>query len=108
MKKKHAEDEEVLEEGESEESEDEESEDTPAAPAVEEESEDEESDGEESEDEESEEGEAKETKDKFGRTLYSVKCTECKRETQVPFKPSPGRPVYCRDCFMKHRPKRRF
>jgi CxxC-x17-CxxC domain-containing protein len=24
----------------------------------------------------------------------------------VPFKPTEGRPVYCRDCFQKHRPSR--
>ncbi|MBN1861589.1 MAG: hypothetical protein JW840_09040, partial [Candidatus Thermoplasmatota archaeon] len=25
---------------------------------------------------------------------------------QVPFKPDGNRPVYCRDCYQKHRPKR--
>ncbi|MBN2599974.1 MAG: DNA-directed RNA polymerase, partial [Candidatus Thermoplasmatota archaeon] len=24
----------------------------------------------------------------------------------VPFKPDGNRPVYCRDCYQKHRPKR--
>jgi CxxC-x17-CxxC domain-containing protein len=24
----------------------------------------------------------------------------------VPFKPTEGKPVYCRDCFQKHRPSR--
>jgi CxxC-x17-CxxC domain-containing protein len=47
-------------------------------------------------------------KDRFGRTLYSVKCSDCGRNTEVPFKPSGDRPVYCRDCYQKHRPKRRF
>lgn len=105
MKKKHAEDEEVLQEEESEESEESEEE---SVPEETEESKDGEDDDEEGGEEESEETEVKESKDKFGRTLYHTKCTECKKDTQVPFKPSPGRPVYCRDCFMKHRPKRRF
>ncbi|NIO21322.1 MAG: hypothetical protein GTN76_11450 [Candidatus Aenigmarchaeota archaeon] len=52
--------------------------------------------------EEAEEGE----KDKFGRTLYTVKCSECGKEAQVPFKPSGDRPVYCRECYQKRKPKR--
>jgi CxxC-x17-CxxC domain-containing protein len=39
--------------------------------------------------------------DDRGRTLYNVKCSNCGKDTQVPFQPSAGRPVYCRDCFMK-------
>ncbi|WP_394297334.1 CxxC-x17-CxxC domain-containing protein [Methanosarcina sp. 1.H.T.1A.1] len=30
-------------------------------------------------------------------------CSDCGVETQVPFKPTEGRPVYCRDCLPKHR-----
>jgi len=26
-------------------------------------------------------------------------CSQCGRETTVPFRPTQGRPVYCRDCF---------
>jgi CxxC-x17-CxxC domain-containing protein len=26
-------------------------------------------------------------------------CSGCQRETTVPFKPTQGRPVYCRECF---------
>lgn len=33
------------------------------------------------------------------RQLYSATCSECGRETEVPFNPTPGKPVYCRDCF---------
>ncbi|NIO22860.1 MAG: zinc-binding protein [Candidatus Aenigmarchaeota archaeon] len=47
-------------------------------------------------------------KDKFGRTLYRVKCSDCGKETEVPFKPSGDRPVYCRDCYQKHRERKRF
>jgi len=32
-----------------------------------------------------------------------VKCAICEVETTVPFHPSQGRPVYCRDCFKKMR-----
>lgn len=46
--------------------------------------------------------------DKFGREMHKVKCSECGKDTEVPFKPSGDRPVYCRDCYQKHKPKRRF
>lgn len=41
--------------------------------------------------------------DQQGRQLYAVKCADCGKDTQVPFKPSGDRPVYCRDCYMKRR-----
>src|SRR3990167_5248751 len=39
--------------------------------------------------------------DQQGRQLYNVKCSNCGKDTQVPFKPSGDRPVYCRDCYME-------
>src|SRR4051812_20744472 len=33
------------------------------------------------------------------RELHSAVCSNCGRETQVPFAPTGSRPVYCRDCF---------
>jgi len=39
--------------------------------------------------------------DQQGRQLYNVKCSKCGKQTQVPFKPSGDRPVYCRECYMK-------
>ncbi|MCH8906307.1 MAG: hypothetical protein IH840_04380 [Candidatus Heimdallarchaeota archaeon] len=39
--------------------------------------------------------------------MHDVICSDCKKETQVPFKPDGDRPVYCQDCFAKHRPPRR-
>ncbi len=39
--------------------------------------------------------------DQQGRQLYSVKCSNCGKQTQVPFKPSGDRPVYCRDCYLQ-------
>jgi len=41
--------------------------------------------------------------DQLGRQLYDVKCSKCGKQTQVPFKPSGDRPVYCRDCYMEQR-----
>lgn len=40
------------------------------------------------------------------RQLYKVTCADCGVETEVPFEPQTGRPVYCRDCFEKHRMSR--
>lgn len=40
----------------------------------------------------------------FGpRKMYKATCDECGKECEVPFKPTEGRPVYCRDCYMKKR-----
>jgi CxxC-x17-CxxC domain-containing protein len=33
----------------------------------------------------------------------SATCTQCGKETIVPFKPTQGRPVYCRECFQQRR-----
>jgi CxxC-x17-CxxC domain-containing protein len=30
-------------------------------------------------------------------------CSQCGRETTVPFKPTQGRPVYCRECFLSRK-----
>lgn len=35
------------------------------------------------------------------RTAYEVKCTSCNQTATVPFKPTPGKPVYCKTCFSK-------
>ena len=37
------------------------------------------------------------------RESYEAVCAECGASTTVPFKPTQGRPVYCRDCFKAHR-----
>lgn len=31
-------------------------------------------------------------------------CSQCGKETTVPFRPTQGRPVLCRDCFQQKRP----
>jgi len=40
------------------------------------------------------------------KEMHKTTCSECKKECEVPFKPTEGKPVYCRECFDKHRPKR--
>ncbi|HII92642.1 MAG TPA: hypothetical protein HA262_10890 [Methanosarcina sp.] len=40
------------------------------------------------------------------QTMYKAKCSDCGKETEVPFKPDPDRPVYCRECYAKRKPKR--
>ena len=38
----------------------------------------------------------------FGpREMHKAVCSECKKECEVPFKPTEGKPVYCRECYMK-------
>lgn len=37
------------------------------------------------------------------REMYDTTCAECGVETQVPFRPSNDRPVYCRECFSNKR-----
>jgi CxxC-x17-CxxC domain-containing protein len=38
-----------------------------------------------------------------GREMYEAVCAECGAKTTVPFPPTSGRPVYCRDCFQTRR-----
>jgi len=33
------------------------------------------------------------------RAMFATTCSNCGRETEVPFQPTPGRAVLCRDCF---------
>lgn len=35
------------------------------------------------------------------RQSFDIVCAECGVATQVPFKPAPDKPVYCRDCYKK-------
>ena len=32
---------------------------------------------------------------------WEATCSECGGRAEVPFKPDPDRPVYCKDCFSK-------
>ncbi len=46
--------------------------------------------------------------DRGPREMHKATCSDCGKECEVPFKPTDGRPVYCNECFAKHRPPRRF
>ena len=35
------------------------------------------------------------------RTMHKATCSECKNECEVPFKPTEGKPVFCKDCYKK-------
>ncbi|MBI2146407.1 DNA-directed RNA polymerase [Candidatus Woesearchaeota archaeon] len=42
----------------------------------------------------------------FGpREMHKATCSECGAECEVPFKPTEGKPVYCRDCYQKRKPR---
>lgn len=40
------------------------------------------------------------------REMHKAVCSECGQECEVPFKPTEGKPVYCRSCYAKHKPQR--
>ena len=39
------------------------------------------------------------------REMHKATCSECGNECEVPFKPTEGRPVFCKNCFQS---KKRF
>lgn len=42
----------------------------------------------------------------FGeREMHKATCADCGNECEVPFKPTEGRPVFCRECYRKRRPR---
>ena len=40
------------------------------------------------------------------RQMFPVTCAQCGRDTEVPFEPRQGRPVYCSACYSKVRTDR--
>ena len=38
-----------------------------------------------------------------GRPMFTVVCFDCGKDSEIPFKPAAGRPVYCKECFAKRR-----
>lgn len=44
--------------------------------------------------------------DRGPREMHKAVCTECKQECEVPFKPTQGKPVFCRECFQKKNPRK--
>ena len=52
--------------------------------------------------------ERREGGDRFNRPpreMHKINCSDCGEEAEVPFKPTEGKPVYCRECFRKHKPR---
>ncbi|MFH0838865.1 MAG: CxxC-x17-CxxC domain-containing protein [Candidatus Omnitrophota bacterium] len=37
------------------------------------------------------------------RVMYKAICAACGKECEIPFRPREGRPVYCKECFSRHR-----
>jgi len=37
------------------------------------------------------------------REMHKAICSDCKKECEVPFKPAEGKPVYCKECYSKHK-----
>ncbi|MBI2847295.1 MAG: zinc-ribbon domain containing protein [Chloroflexi bacterium] len=40
------------------------------------------------------------------RQMFPAKCAQCGKDTEVPFEPRGGKPVYCIDCYRKVRVSR--
>lgn len=41
--------------------------------------------------------------DRSERSMHPAVCSDCGKETLVPFVPTSGKPVYCSDCFQSQR-----
>ncbi len=39
------------------------------------------------------------------RQTFTATCAQCGQTTELPFEPRQGRPVYCRECFVKQQPR---
>lgn len=40
----------------------------------------------------------------FGpREMHKAKCSDCGKDCEVPFKPTEGKPVFCKECYAKKR-----
>src|SRR3989344_6145299 len=37
------------------------------------------------------------------KQMFQAVCSECKKDCEVPFRPSSDKPVYCKECFSKKR-----
>ena len=45
----------------------------------------------------------------FGpREMHKAVCSECKQECEVQFLPTPGKPVFCKNCYAKQPKKPRY
>jgi len=41
------------------------------------------------------------------REMHKAVCAECGKDCEVPFKPTEGKPVLCKECFMKKKDQER-
>jgi len=41
------------------------------------------------------------------REMHDATCGDCGKQCQVPFEPRQDKPVYCNECFPKHKPQSR-
>jgi CxxC-x17-CxxC domain-containing protein len=39
------------------------------------------------------------------REMHKTTCSECKKDCEVPFKPTAGKPVFCKECYAKKKPR---
>lgn len=46
---------------------------------------------------------AKKERIRANRKMHTIVCDECGKEDEVPFLPSQDKPVYCSECFEKHK-----
>ena len=37
------------------------------------------------------------------REMHKATCSDCKQNCEVPFKPIEGKPIYCKECYSKHK-----
>ena len=44
--------------------------------------------------------------DRRPREMHTATCGDCGNECEIPFAPRQDRPVYCNECFPKHKPAR--
>jgi CxxC-x17-CxxC domain-containing protein len=42
-------------------------------------------------------------RDRGERTMHPAVCSNCGKQTEVPFVPTQAKPVYCRECFQERR-----
>ena len=42
------------------------------------------------------------------RSMHKAVCADCRKECEVPFRPSADRPVYCKNCFTARKRKDTF
>ncbi len=42
-----------------------------------------------------------------GKQMFQAVCAECRKNCEVPFKPTPERATYCKECFTRRKAERR-